>query len=251
MTGHSPGTAKKGSVVAGGEGAAGGQALTSSPYCPPHHFTAQSKCFHSGKQETLQRTGPGVGVGGKVLIQNSQALRERRFQNLHHSCHRHSLTPVWAEHRPAAKVQSPRLWAETALRSADNHHMEDLRGADSVMEIGWASWRSRQRTDCTVGRRNEARRVAPGVTRHILSGSAGGRVQAAGSGSQRDCQPRKEACPVSGSWRAPPTSRLQMPCGSWTESGRGKKSYYKGRFGLIHKTVNPDCGLRRCSISST
>ena len=213
VTGHSPGTAKKGSVVARGEGAAGGQALTSSPCCaPPPHFTAQSKCFHSGKQETLQRTGPGVGVGGRVLIQNSQALSERRFQNLHHSCHRHSLTPVWAEHRPATKVQGPRLWAETALGSADNNHMQGLRGADSAMEIGWASWRSRQRTDCTGGRRTEARRVAPGVTRHILSGSAGGRVQAAGSGSQRGCQPRKEACPVSGPWRAPPTPRLQMPC---------------------------------------
>lgn len=45
VTGHSPGTAKKGSVVAGGEGAAGGQALTSSPCCPPTPFHCTEQVF--------------------------------------------------------------------------------------------------------------------------------------------------------------------------------------------------------------
>lgn len=139
-TGWLCGTAKKGSGVAGGEGAPGGAenggrgqslgaeprpaAYPSSPILrsvllppPQSHCTKQMR-FQSGKQEALQRVG-----GGWPLIQNSAGLRpvdsflkpqhsrkrERRVQNFHHPRHKHGYTHVRARRRPPTKVQGLRL----------------------------------------------------------------------------------------------------------------------------------------------
>lgn len=126
---------------------------------------------------TGQGRGWQRGQRQGCLSRTLRALRERRFQNLHSWCHRQQNS-----HRDQAQVccqsSGPAAQAETTHRAVDGHHMastarERPKGSGSGLGQGNQVGFLEEQAEDRFPSLKEGR-----VTRHMPSGSTGGRVWA-------------------------------------------------------------------------